>query len=81
MIKESVGGYEHVKICRDFKEAFNGTDAIVITTDWDEFKKIDYIGMAKNMRTRIIIDTKNMLDVNAFRGSGIKYYGIGVTHE
>lgn len=81
MIKEQIENYEYVTICKSAEKAAEGSDALIIITDWDEFKNIDYIRIAEFMRNPTIIDTKNMLDVNIFKGTNIRYYGIGVVSE
>lgn len=81
MIKKQIENYEHIIICKSAEKAAEGSDALIIITDWDEFKHIDYLRLAELMRNPTIIDTKNMLDVNKFRGTKVKYYGIGVVDK
>jgi len=79
MIKEPIEDYPNVKICKTVDEAVKDADAVVITTDWDEFKKLDYIKVTRFMKTPVIIDTKNMLNRRLFKNTNIKYYGVGVS--
>ncbi|HYE74640.1 MAG TPA: UDP-glucose/GDP-mannose dehydrogenase family protein [Blastocatellia bacterium] len=59
------------------KELASGCDAIVIVTEWEEFRYIDLASLAEVMRTKVIIDGRNILDRQAVRAAGFKYRGIG----
>jgi len=76
MIKEKIEGYD-IEVCKSPDEAVREADALVIMTDWEEFKSIDYLEITKSMREKIIIDTKDILDTTKFKKSSIQYYGIG----
>ncbi len=78
MIRERIVGYEHVDVCKTAPDAAKGADAVVIMTDWEEFKNMDYAAMAKAMKNPILLDAKNMLDAGRFSGTKIRYYGIGL---
>nr|MDO8084632.1 nucleotide sugar dehydrogenase [Candidatus Sigynarchaeum springense]MDO8119507.1 nucleotide sugar dehydrogenase [Candidatus Sigynarchaeota archaeon] len=81
MIKGDIPGYPHVKVCNTVKEAVNGSDALVITTPWEEFKTLDYLDITKDMRSPVIIDTANILEPTLFENTDIQYHGIGVSYE
>jgi UDPglucose 6-dehydrogenase len=81
MIKDGIPNYPQVMVCKTVKETVTDSDALVITTGWDEFKKLDYHDLAKNMKSPIIIDTANILGTSRFENTNIQYYGIGVSHE
>ncbi|OGI95625.1 hypothetical protein A2917_03690 [Candidatus Nomurabacteria bacterium RIFCSPLOWO2_01_FULL_42_17] len=76
MIKEKIKNY-NIEVCKSPSEAVDKADALVIMTDWDEFKEINYSDLAKSMRNQIIFDTKNILDISKLKKSNVKYYGIG----
>jgi len=76
MIREKIKGY-NIEICKSPAEAVEGADVLVIMTDWEEFKKINYHSLTKSMRNRIVFDTKSILDSSKFNESGLKYCGIG----
>ncbi|NJO98760.1 MAG: UDP-glucose/GDP-mannose dehydrogenase family protein [Pleurocapsa sp. CRU_1_2] len=54
-----------------------GCDALVLVTDWQEFKTLDYGALARKMNTPIIIDGRNFLDHNVLEQAGFNYIGIG----
>lgn len=81
MITDDISGYPQVNVCKNARDAVKGSDALVITTPWDEFKHLDYSDLARSMRSPIIIDTVNLLETGQFESTNIQYYGIGVSHE
>ena len=52
-------------------------DALVLVTDWQEFKYWNYVQLAKLMNTPVIIDGRNYLDANTMAAAGFYYIGIG----
>ena len=54
-----------------------GADAVVLVTEWDEFKNLDYTTVAEAMAGRVVIDGRNALDPAAVRAAGLVYEGIG----
>lgn len=59
------------------KDAFEGKDAVVIVTDHDIFRKIDWRDAAKQMRSKVIVDGRNFLDRRSIGKLGFVYEGIG----
>lgn len=53
------------------------SDALVLVTEWPEFRDIDYNKLAKNMKKPIIIDSKNFLDADLVKKAGFDYQGYG----
>lgn len=59
-------------------ETLNQADAMVVLTEWDEFKEINFSEAKTLMRKANIIDFRNILSLEAAQANGFKYYGIGV---
>ena len=60
------------------EEAAMGTHAIVLLTEWDAFKEINYGKVLETMeRPAYIFDGRNLLDEKALIDSGFNYYRIG----
>ncbi|NET90510.1 MAG: UDP-glucose/GDP-mannose dehydrogenase family protein [Kamptonema sp. SIO1D9] len=55
----------------------DGCDALVLVTDWEQFKNLDYKKMAKLMNNPVVIDGRNFLDKDALETAGFRYVGIG----
>jgi UDPglucose 6-dehydrogenase len=54
-----------------------GADAVVLVTEWDEFKRMDLGAVAEAMRGRLLVDGRNALDPAAVTAAGLTYEGIG----
>jgi UDPglucose 6-dehydrogenase len=61
----------------DVEELVRGADALVLVTEWPEFRELDFSKVAASMRQAIIVDTKNYLDPNALAEAGFIYEGFG----
>ena len=57
--------------------ALTGADALVIVTEWNEFREPDYVRMRKLLRTPIIFDGRNLYNPEQIRGQGFTYYSVG----
>src|SRR5216110_398884 len=58
-------------------EAARGADALVILTDWDEFRSLDLGGIRSLMRTPIIVDGRNLFEPARMRAAGFEYHSLG----
>jgi UDPglucose 6-dehydrogenase len=61
----------------DALDAVAGADAVVLVTEWDEFKNLDYGAVAQAMSGSVVIDGRNALDPEAVTAAGLTYEGIG----
>ena len=52
-------------------------DALVIVTEWEEFRYLDFEKIGEAMNTKVMIDGRNVLDPAAVEAAGFKYRGIG----
>jgi len=68
---------EGLQIVEDPYAACEGANALVIATEWDEFKWLDLDKIADSMAERHVIDARNLLDRGALRRRGFSYQGIG----
>jgi len=57
--------------------ALDGADALVIITEWKEFRSPDFDDLRKRLRQPVIFDGRNLYDPDMMRASGIDYYGVG----
>jgi len=61
----------------DAYDAATGADAVVLLTEWDEFRWLDFERVASAMKGRAIVDARNLLDPAAMRRRGFDYRGVG----
>jgi UDPglucose 6-dehydrogenase len=59
-------------------DALKDADALIICTEWDEFRVVDYAQLKKLMRGNIIYDGRNVLERSEAEAAGFDYYGVGV---
>jgi UDPglucose 6-dehydrogenase len=55
----------------------DGCDALVVVTEWQQFRDLDYTAMAQRMNSPILIDGRNCLDREVLMRAGFQYLGIG----
>lgn len=61
----------------DAYEACRGARVLVVLTEWDEFRWLDYERVAEVMEQPAVVDARNLLDPLAMRRRGFSYQGIG----
>ena len=66
-----------VTLSDDLYEAASGADAVVIMTEWNEFRGLDLERLRGLMKTPVIIDARNVLDPAQTRAAGFTYAGTG----
>lgn len=66
-----------VVYCADAYEVADGSDALMLVTDWDEFKELDMKRMASLMKHRVLIDGRNLFDPDEIAHIPMVYEGIG----
>jgi len=76
------GGDLHgVEIAATPEVAAAGADALVIVTEWPQLADVDWAAVGPTMRTRVLIDGRNMLDLGSLRAAGFTVEGIGRAAE
>jgi UDPglucose 6-dehydrogenase len=66
-----------VDFADDPLDAAHDADAVVLVTEWEEFRLLDWHEIAGAMRGGVLIDGRNALDPAAVRAAGLAYEGIG----
>jgi len=57
--------------------AADGADAVVIVTEWDEFRALDLETLAARMRGKALVDLRNVWDPHEAERAGLSYFGVG----
>lgn len=74
----AVGGeIAGMTVVDDAYQVAKGADAVVVLTEWDEFKRLDWSYMAEMMVGDAVVDTRNLLDPQLILGVGLSWQGIG----
>jgi len=66
-----------IHYCKDPYQAVEKKDALIIITEWNEFKQIDLAKVKKLMAKPVIFDGRNIYDLKEMRKFEFKYYSIG----
>lgn len=66
-----------VKLCEDAYEVAEGADAIVVVTEWNEFKQLDLPRLRQSMRQAIMVDGRNIYNPAQMQRLGFQYRGMG----
>ena len=61
----------------DLYSSLNNSKCVVIMTEWDDFKNLDFIKVSKLMSSNIILDMRNILEKDNQNILGFKYYSLG----
>jgi UDPglucose 6-dehydrogenase len=69
--------FQQVAFAEDAYAAAHGADALVIVTEWDEFRALDLGKLAQSMRGTTLVDLRNVYDPEEAERAGLTYYGIG----
>ncbi len=68
---------EKIVFCKDAYEVAKSSDCLIVVTEWNEFKELDFGRIKKIMRQPVIIDGRNIYDPAELRKMGFRYMGIG----
>lgn len=68
---------KEVQYAKSAYQAARGADAVVILTEWNEFRQIDLVRLAKELTGMVLFDGRNMYDPQSVKALGFTYYGIG----
>jgi UDPglucose 6-dehydrogenase len=67
-----------VSLCEDAITATKGADAIILVTEWPEFRLPDWKAIMNNMKEHVIFDGRNIYNPEEMKEKGFAYYGIGI---
>jgi len=67
--------------CKDSYQAASGADCLLVVTEWNEFKELDFKKLKKLLKRNLIVDARNIYDPKYLESIGFTYVGIGRGHE
>lgn len=62
-----------VILCETAEETANGADAVVLVTEWPEYRELDWSALAPTMQTKVVLDGRNSLDRSKLEQAGLKF--------
>ena len=64
-------------LCDKAEDVLQDADALVIVTEWQEFRSPDFGLIKKSLKSPVVFDGRNLYDPAALEAAGLDYYGIG----
>ncbi|MCR5114581.1 MAG: UDP-glucose/GDP-mannose dehydrogenase family protein [Bacteroidales bacterium] len=68
---------DKITYCRNANETFAGADALMLVTEWSEFRILDFDKVKKEMKKAVIFDGRNIYNREEANAHGIDYFPIG----
>jgi UDPglucose 6-dehydrogenase len=66
-----------VRFAASTTAALDGADALIIVTEWKEFRSPDFEDMKKRLKAPVVFDGRNLYDPAVMRAAGIEYFSVG----
>ena len=63
--------------CPDVYSTAEGADLLVLATEWNQFRNLDFERIKESMRRPILVDLRNVYEPERVRSLGFEYYGVG----
>ncbi len=71
------GERDDLLLCDSAQQALEGADALVVVTEWKQFRSPDFAQLKSALRAAVIFDGRNLYDPRQVEDAGVAYYGIG----
>lgn len=71
------GGHDDFAMCDRFLEALEGSDALVICTEWKVYRSADPHLIRELLKSPIVVDGRNLFEQSAMQDAGLHYHSIG----
>ncbi|MEJ6021952.1 UDP-glucose dehydrogenase family protein [Ramlibacter sp. PS4R-6] len=75
--RKAFAGQKGIAFAESAMDALEGADALVIATEWKEFRSPDFEAIASALKQPVIFDGRNLYEPAAVRARGFEYHGIG----
>lgn len=76
-IQRCYGDRQELTLCENPMDALQDADALVVVTEWNEFRSPDFQRIKTLLKAPVIFDGRNIYDPQILSGSGFHYYAIG----
>ncbi|WP_440911809.1 UDP-glucose dehydrogenase family protein [Candidatus Pelagibacter sp.] len=74
--KKEFKGYKNVSFARSISRCLEKTDLVIIHTEWNDFKSLDFLKLIKNKKIKIY-DMRNLYIPSKMNNKNVKYYSVG----
>ncbi len=76
-IQRQYGEREDLKLVTCKNDALEGADALVVVTEWQDYRVLDLEKLGERLHDRVVFDGRNLFDPAHLHDAGLTYYGIG----
>lgn len=76
-MKEAARQIPKMKCCKDAYDAMKGADAVVLITEWNQFRNLDLARIITLLREPFFFDLRNVYDPQKMRAKGFRYFSVG----
>jgi UDPglucose 6-dehydrogenase len=76
-IPNSIRLHPQLGFATDIDDALHGADAVVLVTEWREFRELDPDVAGRLVRQKLVVDGRNVLEPARWRAAGWTYHGMG----
>jgi UDPglucose 6-dehydrogenase len=66
-----------IRFCDDAYDTAQHADAVVLITEWNEFRNLDLVRLRQMVRNPVFIDLRNVYDEQRMKQAGFRYVGVG----
>ena len=68
---------EDVQYCEDSYDAAEGADAMIIVTEWNQFRSLDMERVRSSLKQPVVVDLRNLYDPKRMKDQGFQYSSVG----
>lgn len=66
-----------VTYCQNLNQSLIDSEGIILVTEWDEFRNLNFSELGRVMKNKVVFDGRNIYEPELVREEGFKYYGLG----
>ncbi len=66
-----------VRYCSDVYDAAEGADCLVVLTEWNQFRSLDFERLKGSLRRSLVVDLRNLYEPEKMREAGFEYHAVG----
>ena len=75
--KRIFGARDDLLLCESASQALEGADALVVVTEWKQFRSPDFAKLKATLGDAVVFDGRNLYEPAEIEAAGLAYYGIG----
>ncbi|NKB22295.1 MAG: nucleotide sugar dehydrogenase [Alphaproteobacteria bacterium] len=76
-MKEAAHLFEDVVFCEGPYETMQGANVLVIVTEWNAFRALDFVRVKSLLKTPTLVDLRNIYNLDEMKRAGFSYYSVG----